>query len=60
MNFKPNFYGTGPTIDARVGKMAGSAGEGFTATNWSYMWKSDYPGPKLYRELCEKYDIPQP
>ena len=60
MNFKPNFYGTGPTIDARVGKMAGSAGEGFTATYWAYMWDSDEAGPKLYRELCEKYDIPQP
>ena len=60
MNYKPKFYGTGPTVDARVGKMAGSAGEGFTATYWANMWNSDAPGPKLYRELCEKYDIPEP
>jgi len=60
MNYKPNFFGTGPTVDARVGKLAGSAGEGFTATYWANMWNSDAPGPKLYRELCEKYDIPEP
>ena len=60
MNYKPNFFGTGPTVDARVGKLAGSAGEGFTATYWANMWNSDAPGPILYRELCEKYDIPEP
>ena len=60
MNYKPNFFGTGPTVDARVGKLAGSAGEGFTATYWANMWNSDAAGPKLYRELCEKYDIPEP
>ena len=60
MNYKPNFFGTGPTVDARVGKLAGSAGEGFTATYWANMWNSDAPGAKLYRELCEKYDIPEP
>ena len=60
MNYKPNFFGTGPTVDARVGKLAGSAGEGFTATYWAHMWNADAPGPKLYRELCEKYDIPEP
>ena len=60
MNYKPKFYGTGPTVDARVGKMAGSAGEGFTATYWANMWNSDAPGPILYRELCEKYEIPEP
>jgi len=60
MNYKPNFFGTGPTVDARVGKLAGSAGEGFTATYWAHMWNSDAPGAKLYRELCEKYDIPEP
>ena len=60
MNYKPKFYGTGPTVDARVGKMAGSAGEGFTATYWANMWDSDEDGPKLYRELCEKYDVPKP
>ena len=60
LNFKPNFYGTGPTVDKRVGLGAGPAGEGFTATYWSYMWNSDKSGPKLYRDLCEKYDIPKP
>jgi ABC-type branched-subunit amino acid transport system substrate-binding protein len=60
MNYKPNFFGTGPTVDARVGKLAGSAGEGFTATYWANMWNSDAPGPILYRELCEKYEIPEP
>ena len=60
MNYKPNFFGTGPTVDARVGKLAGPAGEGFTATYWAHMWNADAPGPNLYRELCEKYDIPKP
>jgi ABC-type branched-subunit amino acid transport system substrate-binding protein len=60
MNYKPNFFGTGPTVDARVGIGAGPAGEGFTATYWAHMWNSDEPGPILYRELCEKYDIPEP
>jgi len=60
MNYKPNFYGTSPTMDHRVGRLAGSAGEGFTATYWANMWNSDAPGPILYRELCEKYDIPEP
>ena len=59
IGYKAQFYGLGPTVDPRVGLLAGEAGEGFTAVYWAYHPDSDHPGPALYRELCEKYNVPE-
>ena len=56
IGYKAQFYGLGPTVDPRVGLLAGEASEGFTAVYWAYHPDSDHPGPALYRELCEKYN----
>ena len=59
IGYKAQFYGLGPTVDPRVGLLAGEASEGFTAVYWAYHPDSDHPGPALYRELCEKYNVPE-
>ena len=59
IGFKSNFYGLGPTTDKRVGLLAGDAGEGFITAYWAYHPDSDSPGPSLYRELCEKNNVPE-
>jgi|TARA_B100000315_G_scaffold20204_1_gene17750 branched-chain amino acid transport system substrate-binding protein len=59
MKYKPEFYGLGPTVDPRVGLLAGAAGEGFTAAYWAYYPDSDESGPTLYRELCDKNNVPE-
>jgi len=58
MNYKPNFYGLGPTTDKRVGLLAGDAGEDFITAYWAFHPESNNPGPKLYRELCDKNNVP--
>ena len=58
MNYKPNFYGLGPTTDKRVGLLAGDAGENFITAYWAFHPESNNPGPKLYRELCDKNNVP--
>ena len=59
IGYKAQFYGLGPTVDSRVGLLAGEAGEGFTAVYWAYYPDSDESGPTLYRELCEKNNVPE-
>ncbi|MDP6614774.1 MAG: ABC transporter substrate-binding protein [Candidatus Marinimicrobia bacterium] len=59
MGYAPQFFGTSPTMDHRVALAAGPAGEGFIASNFSYLWNSDVPTAVLYRELCEKYEVPE-
>ena len=54
IGYKAEFYGLGPTVDPRVGLLAGEAGEGFIAAYWAYYPDSDESGPTLYRELCDK------
>jgi hypothetical protein len=39
--------------------LAGEAGEGFIAAYWAYYPDSDESGPTLYRELCEKNNVPE-
>ncbi len=58
MNYKPNFYGLGPTTDKRVGLLAGDAGEGFITAYWALHPESDNSGPNLYRELSDKNNVP--
>ena len=58
MNYKPNFYGLGPTTDKRVGLLAGDAGENFITAYWAFHPESNNPGPKLYQELCDKNNVP--
>ena len=58
IGYSAQFWGLGPTVDPRVGLLAGDAGEGFTATYWAYHPDSDEAGPTLYRELCEKNNVP--
>ena len=58
MNYKPNFYGLMPTVDPRVGLLAGEVGEGFIAPYHAYYPDSDESGPTLYRELCDKNNVP--
>ncbi len=58
MGFSPQFLGISPTMDHRVALAAGSAGEGFIAANFAYLWDSDNEIPNLYRELCEKANVP--
>ncbi len=60
MGYAPQFFGTSPTMDHRVALAAGPAGEGFIAANFAYLWNSDAPSAKQYRELCEKYEVPKP
>jgi branched-chain amino acid transport system substrate-binding protein len=57
IGYKAQFYGLGPTVDSRVGLLAGEAGEGFTAVYWAYYPDSNESGPILYRELCEKNNV---
>ena len=59
MNYKPNFYGLGPTTDKRVGLLAGDAGEGFITAYWAFHPESNNPGPKLYQQLCDKNNVPE-
>lgn len=59
IGYKAKFYGLGPTVDPRVGELAGEAGEGFIAAYWAYHPDSDESGPTLYRELCEKNNVPE-
>ena len=59
IGYSTQFYGLGPTVDARVGLLAGEAGEGFTAVYWAYHPDADESGPRLYRELCEKNNVPE-
>ena len=59
IGYKAEFYGLGPTVDPRVGLLAGEAGEGFIAAYWAYYPDSDESGPTLYRELCEKNNVPE-
>ena len=59
MGFSPQFMGISPTMDHRVALAAGPAGEGFIAANFAQLWNSDYDVPKLYRELCERADVPE-
>jgi ABC-type branched-subunit amino acid transport system substrate-binding protein len=59
IGYKARFYGLGPTVDPRVAMLAGEAGEGFIAAYWAYYPDSDEPGPTLYRELCEKNNVPE-
>ncbi len=59
MNYKPNFYGLMPTVDPRVGLLAGEVGEGFIAPYHAYYPDSDESGPALYRELCDKNNVPE-
>ena len=59
MGYAPQFFGTSPTMDHRVALAAGPAGEGFIASNFAYLWNSDVPTAVLYRELCEKYEVPE-
>lgn len=59
IGLEASFYGLGPTVDPRVGLLAGEAGEGFIAVYWAYHPDSDESGPTLYRELCEKNNVPQ-
>ena len=58
MNYKPNFYGLGPTTDKRVGLLAGDAGEGFITAYWAFHPESNNSGPIFYRELCDKNNVP--
>ena len=58
MNYKPNFYGLGPTTDKRVGLLAGEAGEGFITAYWAFHPESNNSGPELYRELSDKNGVP--
>ena len=58
IGYSAAFYGLGPTVDPRVGLLAGEAGEGFIAVYWAYYPYSDEPGPVLYQELCEKNNVP--
>lgn len=58
VGYKPQFYGTSPTMDHRVAQAAGPAGEGFIAANFAHLWNSDAPGAVQYRELCAKYEVP--
>lgn len=59
IGYKARFYGLGPTVDPRVAMLAGEAGEGFISVYWAYYPDSDKPGPTLYRELCEKNNVPE-
>ena len=59
IGYKARFYGLGPTVDPRVAMLAGEAGEGFIAAYWAYYPDSDESGPTLYRELCEKNNVPE-
>jgi len=59
MKYSPHFFGHAPTVDARVGLLAGDAGEGFTSCYFAYLPDSDKSGPALYRELCEKNNVPE-
>lgn len=59
MGYAPQFFGTSPTMDHRVALAAGPAGEGFIAANFAYLWNSDAPAAVQYRELCEKYEVPE-
>ena len=59
MGYSPQFYGTSPTMDSRVALAAGSAGEGFIAANFAYLWNSDAPTAVLYRDLCKNYEVPE-
>ena len=59
IGYKAEFYGLGPTVDPRVGLLAGEAGEGFIAAYWAYYPDSDESGPTLYRELCDKNNVPE-
>ncbi|MEA1882603.1 MAG: ABC transporter substrate-binding protein, partial [Candidatus Marinimicrobia bacterium] len=58
IGYEAAFYGLGPTVDPRVGLLAGEAGEGFIAAYWAYHPDTDELGPILYRELCEKNNVP--
>ena len=59
MGYAPQFMGISPTMDHRVSLAAGTAGEGFISANFAPLWNSDDNVPKLYRELCEKADVPE-
>ena len=58
IGYSAAFYGLGPTVDPRVGLLAGEAGEGFIAAYWAYHPDADEPGPTLYRELCDQNNVP--
>ncbi len=60
MGYTPQFFGTSPTMDHRVALAAGPAGEGFIAANFAQLWNSDAPAAVLYRDLCNKYEVPKP
>jgi len=55
MDFKPQFLGMSPTLDHRVPKAAGPAGEGYIASAIFPLWNSDDKGPTLYRKLHDRY-----
>ncbi|MFQ6673724.1 MAG: ABC transporter substrate-binding protein [Fidelibacterota bacterium] len=55
IGYKTQFLGLSPTMDHRVALGAGPAGEGYIAANFVYLWNSDAPGARLYRELHAKY-----
>ncbi|MBC8322966.1 MAG: ABC transporter substrate-binding protein [Candidatus Marinimicrobia bacterium] len=59
MGFSPQFFGTSPTMDHRVALAAGPAGEGFIAANFADLWNSDASEAVHYRELCDKYEVPE-
>ena len=58
MGYAPQFLGMSPTMDHRVAIAAGKSGEGFIAANYAHLWDSDNPVPNLYREFCERADVP--